>query len=146
MFPFGYVLPFDPIHIRPIQKIHHMYHSCRHHPTILRPLILCYPHVKFVSGLRHIKELQAHDQEVVKIAVKQAVQETEGLLGEPLKEHQRYPLVKRFVRQFKKAMHRYRFLVLAGPSRVGKTEFARSLCEPGMETLEVKPPSDPEMT
>ena len=81
-----------------------------------------------------------------KIAVKQAVQEAERLLGEPLKEHQRYPLVKKFVRQFKKAMHRYRFLVLACPSRVGKTAFARSLCEPGMETLEVKPPSDPEMT
>ena len=69
--------------------------------------------------------------------MKQAVQEAERLLGEPLKEHQRYPLVKKFVRQFKKAMHRYRFLVLAGPSRVGKTAFARSLCSPGMETLEV---------
>ena len=92
-----------------------------------------------------MKELQAHDQEVVKIAVKQAVQETERLLGEPLKKHQRYPLVKRFVRQFKKATHRERELVLAGPSRVGKTEFARSLCEPGMETSDVKPPSDPEM-
>ena len=54
--------------------------------------------------------------------------------------------MKKFVRQFKKAMHRCRFLVLAGPSRVGKTAFARFLCEPGMETLEVKLPSDPEMT
>ena len=39
--------------------------------------------------------------------------------------------------QFKKPRHRYRFLVLAGPSRVGKTAFARSLCGPGMEILEV---------
>ena len=102
--------------------------------------------VKCVNGSKHIKDLQAYDQEMEKIAVKQAVKEAERLLGATLKEQKRYPLVQAFLNQFKKAMHRYRFLVLAGPSRVGKTEFARSLCEPGMETLEVKPPSDPEMT
>ena len=32
---------------------------------------------------------------------------------------------------------RYKFLVLSGPSKVGKTAFARTLCERGLETLEV---------
>ena len=42
-----------------------------------------------------------------------------------MKEYQRYPLVTKFVRQFKKPMHRHRFLVFAGPSRVGKTDFGQ---------------------
>ena len=93
--------------------------------------------VKCVNGSRHIKDLEAYDQEMEKIAVQQAVKEAERLLGATLKEQKRYPLVQAFLNQFKKARHRYRFLVLAGPSRVGKTAFARSLCGPGMETLEV---------
>ena len=42
-----------------------------------------------------------------------------------------------FVEQFKEVAHRYKFLVLSGPSKVGKTAFARSVCDPGMETLEI---------
>ena len=93
--------------------------------------------VKCVNASRHIKELQAYDQEMEKIAVKQAVAVAERLLGGTLKEQKQYPKVQAFLNQFKKPRHRYRFLVLAGPSRVGKTAFARSLCDPGMETLEV---------
>ena len=84
-----------------------------------------------------IKELQAYDQEMEKIAVKQAVKEAEGLLGGTMKEQKRHPLVQAFLQQFEKATHRDGILVLAGPSREGKTAFARSLCVPGMETLEV---------
>ena len=93
--------------------------------------------VKCVNGSRYIKELQAYDQEMEKLAVKQAVQEAERLLGGTLKKQRSYPKVQAFLNQFKKPRHRYRFLVLAGPSRVGKTAFARSLCGPGMEILEV---------
>ena len=93
--------------------------------------------VKCVNGSRHIKELQAYDQEMEKIAVKQAVAEAGQLLGGTLKEQKHYPKVQAFINQFKKPRHRYMFLVLAGPSRVGKTAFARSLCGPGMETLEL---------
>ena len=93
--------------------------------------------VKCVNAARHIKDLQAYDQENEKLAVKQAVAEAERLLGGSLKEQKQYPKVQVFLNQFKKPRHRYRFLVLAGPSRVGKTAFARSLCSPGMETLEV---------
>ena len=81
-----------------------------------------------------IKELQAYDQEMEKIAVKQAVKEAEGLLGGTMKEQKRHPLVQAFLQQFEKATHRDGILVLAGPSREGKTVFARSLFGPGMET------------
>ena len=93
--------------------------------------------VRCVNGSRHIKELQAYDEEMEKQAVKEGVAEAERLLGGSLKEQKQYPKVQAFLNQFKKPRHRYRFLVLAGPSRVGKIAFARSLCGPGMETLEV---------
>lgn len=80
---------------------------------------------------------QAYDEEMEKLAVKEGVAEAERLLGGTLKEQKQYPKVQAFLNQFKKPRHRYKFLVLAGPSRVGKTAFARSLCGPGMETSEV---------
>ena len=39
--------------------------------------------------------------------------------------------------QYNVMLPRYNFLVLAGPSRMGKTAFARSLAAEGMHTLEV---------
>ena len=42
-----------------------------------------------------------------------------------------------FLTQFDEPQHRYKFLVLSGPSRVGKTAFARTLYEAGKEVLEV---------
>ena len=93
--------------------------------------------VQCVNASRHIKDLQAYDLEMEKLAVKQAIVEAERLLGGTLKEQKKYPKVQAFLNQFKEPRHRYRFLVLAGPSRVGKTAFARSLCGPGMKTLEV---------
>ena len=93
--------------------------------------------VQCVNGSKHIKDLQAYDQEMEKLAVRKAVLDAARQLGGTLKEQKVYPKVQAFLNQFKKPRHRYKFLVLAGPSRVGKTAFARSLCEPGVETLEV---------
>ena len=90
-----------------------------------------------MNGSRHIKELQTYDLEMEKIAVQEAVAEAERLLGGSLKEQKQYSKVQEYCDQFKKPRHRYRFLVLAGPSRVGKTAFAKSLCAPDMETLEL---------
>jgi hypothetical protein len=47
-----------------------------------------------------------------------------------------YPLVEMFLRQFERPRPRYNFLVIDGPSRLGKTAFARSLAPLG-ETLEL---------
>ena len=46
-------------------------------------------------------------------------------------------MAQAFHNQFKKPQHRYKFLVVSGPSRVGKTASARSLCEPGLQTSEL---------
>ena len=92
-----------------------------------------------MNGSRHIKELKAYDQQIEKIAVKKAVPEAERLSRRTLKEQEPTALVHAFLNEFKKPVQRNRFLVLPGPSRVGKTAFARSFCEPGMKTVEVNP-------
>ena len=59
------------------------------------------------------------------------------LLTRQMKKQKLYEKVQVFMSQFDEPQHRYKFLVLSGPSRVGKTAFARSLCEAGKETLEI---------
>ena len=59
------------------------------------------------------------------------------LLSRQMKKQKLYEKVQVFMSQFDVPQHRYKFLVLSGPSRVGKTAFARSLCEAGKETLEI---------
>ena len=93
--------------------------------------------VRCVNASRHVKELEHHEQELEKEAVKQAMAEAESLLSQGLKKQKFYEQADVFVRQFDEPLHRYKFLVLAGPSRVGKTAFARSLCEKDKEVLEI---------
>ena len=58
-----------------------------------------------------------------------------------------YPVVNEWLEQYNSFMHRYKCLVLTGPSRLGKTAFARSLKEPGTEYLELNcaASSDPDL-
>lgn len=93
--------------------------------------------VRCVNSDKHIMQLERYEAELEKQAVEAAAAEAQSLLAGSLKEQKTYPKVTAFLNQFKKPRHRYKFLVLAGPSKVGKTAFARSLCEPGMETVEV---------
>ena len=67
----------------------------------------------------------------------EAEQEAQRQLGGTLKPSKEYAMVNTWKSQFAHPRHRYKFLVLQGPSRVGKTAFARSLCDPGYETLEI---------
>ena len=93
--------------------------------------------VKCVSASRHVKELEQYEMELEKDAVKEAMEEAEILLSRQMKKQKMYEKVQLFMSQFDEPAHRYKFLVLSGPSRVGKTAFARSLCEAGKETLEI---------
>ena len=93
--------------------------------------------VRCVNASRHVKELEQHEEELEKEAVKLAMAEASSLLNNSLKKQKFYEKAEAFTRQFEEPRHRYKFLVLSGPSRVGKTAFARSLCEEGKEVLEV---------
>ena len=93
--------------------------------------------VRCVNASRHLKELELHEMELEKEAVREAMAEAERLLSTRLKKQKCYEQAQAFLDQFQEPMHRYKFLVLSGPSKVGKTAFARSLCEPGFEALEV---------
>ena len=93
--------------------------------------------VKCVSASRHLKELEQYEMELEKDAVKEAMEEAEILLSRQMKKQKMYEKVQLFMSQFDEPAHRYKFLALSGPSRVGKTAFARSLCEAGKETLEI---------
>ena len=93
--------------------------------------------VRCVNSDKHIMQLERYEAELERQAVAEAAAEAQRLLGGSLKEQKTYPKVTAFLNQFKKPRHRYKFLVLAGPSKMGKTAFARSLCEPGMEMLEL---------
>ena len=59
------------------------------------------------------------------------------LLGGSLSAEKEYEEFQLFLQQFEKPLRRYKFLVLSGPSQVGKAAFARSLCDPGIETLDI---------
>ena len=93
--------------------------------------------VRCVNASRHVKELEQYEMELEKEAVRQAMQEAQHLLTQSMKQQKCYEEVQDFLQQFQQPLHRYKFLVLAGPSRVGKTAFARSLCEDGKEVLEI---------
>ena len=93
--------------------------------------------VQCATASRHVKELEAHKAHLEEELVRQAREDAERLLQSQLKPSKRYPEVDAFMKQFEKPIHRYKFLVLQGPSQVGKTAFARSLCDEGFETLEI---------
>ena len=93
--------------------------------------------VQCVNASRHIRELDLHAVHLEEIAVKKAHEEAIRLLSTTIKPSRKYPEVERFVEQFATPLHRYNFLVLSGPSQVGKTGFARSLCDPALQTLEI---------
>ena len=93
--------------------------------------------VQCANASRQIKELEAHETHLEEEAVRKAQEEAGRLLKGSLKAHKSFPEVDCFVGQFREALHRYKLLVLSGPSRVGKTAFARSLCDAGLQTLEV---------
>ena len=89
------------------------------------------------NASRWIRELECVEREEEKAAVVAAMAKAQELLAPCLLKFRSYKVVDEFVAQFEQAKQRYKFLVLAGPSRVGKTVYARSLAPIGTECLEV---------
>ena len=63
--------------------------------------------------------------------------EADSWLRSTLRPFKRYDVVDAWMSQYAFVCRRYKFLVLQGPSKVGKTLFARNLSTPCFETLEV---------
>ena len=93
--------------------------------------------VRVGTASRLVKELDNQEAEIEREAIAEARRAAEIMLARETRPVKSYPEVQSFMQQFSVAQHRYKFLVLAGQSRVGKTEFARTLCDPGYETLEI---------
>ena len=85
----------------------------------------------------HIRELVTQAAYLEEEAVKLEQEKAYRILADSLKPQTFYEKAEQSLRQFVTPSHRYRFLVLSGPSKVGKTAFARSFCADGMQVLEV---------
>ena len=89
--------------------------------------------VQCANASRHIRELEMREGHLEEQAVKREEERAYRLLASRLKPQKTYEKVNEFLRKWETPLHRYKFLVLSGPSRVGKTAFARSLCASGKE-------------
>ena len=77
--------------------------------------------IQCANAIIHIKELEPHEDHLEQEAVRKAQQEANILLGGTLSAQNKYEEVDAFLKQFETPQHRYKFLVLSGPSRVGKS-------------------------
>jgi len=82
------------------------------------------------NSKRLLDELAVLDREAEKVAIRKAKQLAEQTLGRIERPFKVYSIVEEWKSQYTQVLHRYRFLVLCGPSRLGKTQFAKSLVEP----------------
>ena len=93
--------------------------------------------VQCANASRHLKELELHETHLEQGQAQKAQDEALRVLAGTLKPSKRYGQVEKFLQQFESPHHRYQFLVLSGPTQVGKTAFARGPCAPSYTTLEV---------
>ena len=93
---------------------------------------------KCVAGSgRGLAEIKIYEEALQQTLVERCVKAARLEIGASRKTWRVLPVVERFKGQFEVMADRYKFLVLEGPSGVGKTVFARSLVTPGMEVLEM---------
>ena len=86
---------------------------------------------------RQVAELDVLEREHELELVQKAQAEAIRVLSRDLKAWVQIPAVTQWERQYAEIRQRYHFLVLSGPTQMGKTMFARSLTPPGREFLEV---------
>lgn len=89
------------------------------------------------GSVRLLRELDVLEAEEEKEAIRRCQAEATLALQGDLCTWKTFPEVAAWARQYDLMQHRYKFLVLQGPSRLGKTVFARSLAPIGTEVLEL---------
>ena len=95
--------------------------------------------VKTCTAKRLLDELEVVQREDERKIVRQAKEETLRKLAQRQKPFRSFPAIETWKEQYDTELYRYKFLVLVGPSRMGKTQLARSLLDPSApgELLEV---------
>ena len=77
------------------------------------------------------------EMEWEKQALEEAMEKCRKELGAQQKGWKSFPAIVKWKLQYENMMHRYQFLVLEGPSRMGKTVYARSLASDASKALEI---------
>ena len=102
-------------------------------PLVAKDLVL-----RTVSGAtRALAEIRLAEEAGQQAAIMRAQDEARRGLQRTRKPWRRIPLVEKWLEQYEELHDRYRFLVLEGPSSVGKTVYARTLAPRSRETLEL---------
>ena len=76
---------------------------------------------------RHLPHLDRHKSELVALERKQPIERKETLLNVSRNRWRALPVVASFLKEHAVVSDRKRFLVITGPSRTGKTQYALSL-------------------
>ena len=87
--------------------------------------------------LRNLQELKAIEEERERLLTAEKEQQAIASFRAYRRAFKSYPIVDEFLAQFAHELPRYKFLVLSGPSRLGKTLFARSIAKTDDSLLEV---------
>ncbi len=93
--------------------------------------------IQCCNASRWLKELDLLEEEQERQAVEAAVRSCQEALASKLHAWKTFKEVDAWLQQYHELLHRYKFLVLDGPSRMGKTVFARTLVDEGYEVLEL---------
>ena len=95
--------------------------------------------LKCVSGARRfVDEISLAEREIERRTVQIARESALSQLRTTVKPFKTFAAIEAWKSQYGIMRWRYKFLVLEGPSRMGKTQFARSLIEPAAsEVLEL---------
>jgi len=94
--------------------------------------------VRSPQGLpRHLESLERWQRERVDRCIVEVSSEFAQRFADLRMPWKEYAMVTMWQQQYRQRRVRYSFLVLDGPSRMGKTQFARSLCQAPGQVLEI---------
>ena len=89
------------------------------------------------NGIRgNLGNLEVYERKQGEVALARWREYRQLHSDEVVKPWKKYPVVDEWLAQYRQILHRYAFLVLDGPSRLGKTQYARSIAGPE-RTMEV---------